>query len=295
MYFDGACGECMIDNTHVVVLSGSGRTMKPVPEMEAFGERFGFRFRAHEIGDANRSARVERPFDFIENNFLAGRVFTDWDDLNAQARAWCDKTNATHKRSLGATPRELFVADHAAMSRLPMHVPEVYELHHRVVDTEGYVNVRGNRYSVPYQLMGRDMEVRESKERIDVFDGPRRVASHRRVIESCDERITVAEHRPPRHEGVFVRQRLNEEKRLVMLLPEATDYVALLRTRGRGSLRDLRNLLRMHDEYPRPALVGALLEATHYGMTDLDRLERMVLRRIARDFFPGPERNDDDR
>jgi hypothetical protein len=28
-----------------------------------------------------------------------------------------------------------------------------------------------------------------------------------------------------------------------------------------------------------------------YGMTDLDRLERMVLRRIARDFFP---RNDDD-
>jgi hypothetical protein len=28
-----------------------------------------------------------------------------------------------------------------------------------------------------------------------------------------------------------------------------------------------------------------------YGMTDLDRLERMVLRRIARDFFP---RDDDD-
>jgi len=32
-----------------------------VPEMEAFGERFGFQFRAHELGDANRSGRVERP------------------------------------------------------------------------------------------------------------------------------------------------------------------------------------------------------------------------------------------
>jgi hypothetical protein len=42
-----------------VVLRGTGREMIPVPEMEAFGERFGFRFVAHQIGNANRSARVE--------------------------------------------------------------------------------------------------------------------------------------------------------------------------------------------------------------------------------------------
>ena len=51
-----------------------GREMIPVPEMAAFGERFGFQFVAHAIGNANRSARVERPFWFIENNFLAGRT-----------------------------------------------------------------------------------------------------------------------------------------------------------------------------------------------------------------------------
>jgi len=51
----------LIYNTHVVVLCGTGRQMIPVPEMEAFGERFGFQFRAHELGDANRSGRVERP------------------------------------------------------------------------------------------------------------------------------------------------------------------------------------------------------------------------------------------
>ena len=46
----------MIDNTHVVVLHGTGSQMVPVPEMAAFAERFGFRFEAHERGDANRSA-----------------------------------------------------------------------------------------------------------------------------------------------------------------------------------------------------------------------------------------------
>jgi hypothetical protein len=60
-YMSGAPARVMIDNTHVVVLRGSGRDMVPVPEMAAFGERFGFAFVAHAIGNANRSGRVERP------------------------------------------------------------------------------------------------------------------------------------------------------------------------------------------------------------------------------------------
>jgi transposase len=60
-YFGGVTTRTMIDNTHVVVLRGSGRDMVPVPEMAAFGERFGFQFVAHAIGNANRSGRVERP------------------------------------------------------------------------------------------------------------------------------------------------------------------------------------------------------------------------------------------
>jgi len=65
-YLAGACGVCLIDNTHVVVASGTGARMVPAPEMAAFAERFGFVFRAHEKGDANRSARVERPLSAKE-------------------------------------------------------------------------------------------------------------------------------------------------------------------------------------------------------------------------------------
>lgn len=124
-YFGGACSCCMIDNTHVVVLSGTGERMVPVPEMASFGERFGFAFAAHEVGDADRSGKVERPFHYIENNFLAGRDFSDFADLNAQLREWCDRVNATHRKHLHVSPRELFVTERAAMKPLPIHVPEV--------------------------------------------------------------------------------------------------------------------------------------------------------------------------
>ena len=74
-YLQGACETCLIDNTHLVVLKGTGRDMVPVPEMAAFADRYGFRFQAHAIGNANRSARVERSFRYIETNFLAAVPF----------------------------------------------------------------------------------------------------------------------------------------------------------------------------------------------------------------------------
>ena len=135
-YMSGVPERVMIDNTHVVVLRGTGREMVPVPEMEAFAERFGFRFAAHEIGDVNRSARVERPFSFIENNFLAGRTFTSWEDLNSQARQWCDRVNSTYKKHIRAVPRELFAVERLHLKPLPVWIPEVYRLHPRTVDVE---------------------------------------------------------------------------------------------------------------------------------------------------------------
>ncbi len=125
-YFGGATERVMIDNTHVVVLRGTGREMVPVPEMAGFAERLGFRFVAHALGHANRSARVERPFWFIENNFLAGRAFAGWDDLNQQARQWCDRVNATYKKHIRAVPRELFTVERLHLKPLPVWIPEVY-------------------------------------------------------------------------------------------------------------------------------------------------------------------------
>jgi transposase len=284
-YFAGAARRCMIDNTHVVVLSGTGKDMVPVPEMAAFAERFGFAFAAHEKGDANRSARVERPFDFVDNNFLAGRKFEDFADANRQAVVWCDKVNATHRKRLHASPCELFASEQPQLVPLPLWVPEVYQLHHRIVDVEGYVNVHGARYSAPYQLIGRQLEVRETEGEIQVFQGPRRVATHARIV-GAEGRSTLPEHRPPRGQAAPAGP-VEEERQLLAAAPEMATYVAALKKRahGRGTTA-LRRLLRMLREYPRAPFLDAVRAAEQYGLFDLDRLERMVLRGVAKDFFP---------
>jgi hypothetical protein len=293
-YFDGACGRCMVDNTNVVRLKGTGKDMVPVPEMACFGERFGTAFAAHEVGDANRSARVEGHFNFVQKNFFAGRTFCDWDDANAQARQWCDETNAKYSRKLHASRRELFATESLALKTLPDFVPEVYALHNRIVDAEGYINVRQNRYSAPYQLIGRQMEVRESNEHIDIFDGPRQVASHRRVVDPIDVRVSLPDHRPPRGEGRSKKGPAPEQMELCLVEPALAAYVAALtqHAHGRG-VRVLQRLLRMVREYPRQPLTDAVHEAEQFGLYDLNRLEQMILRRIVRDYFPTPDLDDE--
>ena len=57
------------------------------------------------------------------------------------------------------------------------------------------------------------------------------------------------------------------------------------RHRSATDPRTLRQLLRIVREYPRQSVVSAVADAARYGLFDLDRLERMVLRHIAREYF----------
>ena len=287
-YFAGACATCMIDNTNVVVLHGSGADAVITPEMVDFGRRFGFSFVAHAIGDANRSARVERRFHHAENNFLAGRTFADFSDVNTQAEAFCDRINRKTQRRLKATPLELFVAEQPALSQLPPVVPPVYQVAYRVVDVEGYIHLGGNKYSVPYELIGHQVEIRESLSQVRVCHGPREVATHARVQDKRGKRITDKQHRPSRSAAGRRRQQpIPEERSLRSADPLLDAYIDKLRKKspGRGAAA-VRRLHRMYSEYPAGAFMAALREAHKYGLLDLSRLEKMVLKALAGRLFP---------
>lgn len=294
-YFEGGCARTMIDNTHVVVLRGTGSSMVPVPEMAAFADRYGFDFVAHEKGDANRSARVEGPFSYIEGNFIPGRTFADWRDLNSQAVDWCDKVNSKYKRSLGAAPRELYAIEKPHLRSLPIWVPDVYLMYRRTVDTRGYVCLHDNRYSVPEDWIGREVEVRETKDQIIIDNGLRKRVIHERLIGSKGKRVTLKEHRRQRRRGR--KEPSAEEKALASTVPELGEYVNALKRRKARATSALQQMLRMVREYPRKPLLAAFREAAHYGLYELDRVERMILRRIADEYFllqpkPGGDDNE---
>jgi hypothetical protein len=171
------------------------------------------------------------------------------------------------------------------MKPLPIWVPTVYQLHHRIVDVEGYVNVLNNRYSVPYELIGHRVEVRETRDRIQVFEGHREVANHVKVF-GREQRVTEPSHRPPRGQGHQKAGPCREEVELLKVEPQLQGYIEVFRKRHPGrQLRLLKRLLSMVRDYPRQPFLAAIRTAQEYGMFDLERLDAMVLKRIATDYF----------
>jgi len=292
-FMDGSAGRCMVDNSNVVVASGSGAEAMIAPEMEAFGQIFGFEFVAHAIGDANRSARVERPFYYVERNFLPGRRFSSWENLNAQARAWCEQVaNQKPKRSLGMSPEAAYVLEKPCLLPLPAHLPPVYQAFTRIVDVEGYAYLDTNRYSVPERLIGKKVEVYKYPEQVKILFRHREVAEHPRLVGKRHGQSTLKAHRRPKRRQAY--QGPSDEERQLCGESEALNrYVAGLKKRspGRGVSR-LRRLLAMRRTYPRQAFLAAIEKALQYGLYDLHRLEHLILERVAGDFFqitPGDE------
>ncbi len=287
VYMQGCCEQCIIDNTSVMVVGGSGPTAIISPEMEAFGDMFGMRFVAHHIKEPNRKAMVERNFHFVENNFLAARFFKGWNDLNQQARDWCDKVaNKKPKRSLKAmSPDEVHMMEKPYLKPLPSHIVPVYQALPRIVDISGFVTVDTNRYSVPERLCGKKVEVIKSWEHIVVFHKNRKVAQHKRIIDDREAKIVAPGHHMPlfKKKGNYASR---EEKALTGRFNSLDDYVrGIKKHHYHCARRKLKHLCDLKNAYPFEPFKKAVEKALHYGLYDLKRLESIILTYVAGDFF----------
>ena len=233
-YISGACKNCMIDNTHVVVLRGTADARWcPLPRWRPLPNVMGFvsRHTKRAIPTARREWRG--PFTSSSTTFSRGASSPTGTSSTPRHEPGATRKNALFRKHLHAAPRELFATEKPTLEPLPEWVPEVYRLHQRIVDVEGSVCVHGHRYSVPYELIGRQVEVRETKDRVLVYRGPRELASHKKLLDSKPRRISDPAHRPPR--GIRLKRGpIEEERKLLAALPELDTYVSELKRRAPG-------------------------------------------------------------
>jgi hypothetical protein len=267
-YLGGAPERVMIDNTHVVVLRGTGREMVPVPEMAAFAERFGFQFVAHAIGDANRSARVERPFHSSRTTFWPAAPSQLGGSESAGAgvvRQGQLDLQETYPRGAARVVRGRAAASETAAGVDSGSLPAASAL----VDIEGYVGAeqqpllgsggvdRAPRGGARDQGQDRDSTRCPPHWSRTVRASPKPSTSGHAGRAPAAARPGIA--RPDPHP---------EEKAIVTAAPEIADYVAGLKQRSRKVVTlALRQLLRLVREYPREPLLAAVREAARMVFT----------------------------
>lgn len=131
---------------------------------------------------------------------LRNHQFFSLAEVNAAIRPLLDRLNDKLSRHLGANRRQLFEQlDKPALKLLPV-APYVYaEWKKCRAGLDYHVAIDKHYYSVPYQLLKRELWARITDRTIEVFHVGQRVASHVRTS-SNGKHSTLRDHMPAHHQ-----------------------------------------------------------------------------------------------
>jgi transposase len=271
---------CIIDNTNLARLYGSGAQALMCPEMAAFSQQFGFQFRCHAIDHPNRKAGEERSFFTVETNFLPGRTFQDWADLNQQALQWATvRMEHRPQGKAGLIPAKAFEYEQNFLIRLPPHLPAPYRIHDRDTDEYGYIALAGNYYWVP-GTRRQSLRVLEYSRQVRIYLARQCVAEYALPAWGLkNQRISPEGLPAPPHQPHNRRHSSQEEeKRLRSIAPAVGAYLEMaLATAGLQRHQFIRRLFALSQKMRPELLLKTLERATHYGITNLETLRRMAL------------------
>lgn len=160
-HFGGHTAEILYDRMRTVVIGSVEGKPRWNANFESFARHWGFEPRLCRPYRAQTKGKVESGVKYVKRNFLPGRTFRDLADFNAQLAAWQAEIadirihGTTHER-----PVDRFAREAPALVDTRGHPSYFQALRRsRVVAEDWLVAIDANRYSVPWRLIGKTVEV----------------------------------------------------------------------------------------------------------------------------------------
>lgn len=283
--------SCVIDNTSLAVLHGTGKEAVFHPEMTAFAKAYGFSWVAHEAGHSNRKAGKERDFWTIETNFFPGRTFTSIEDLNHQVFEWATQRYAHRPLSKSRLiPAVLFEQEKQELIKLPPYVEPPYQSHKRDIDQYGYVAFGANYYWVPGKSRGQVCVI-EYPGRMKIFP-PQKAPAIEYPLPAWNlknqkfspEGANVNPYEP-RH---IVKPCHEEEKRLRQSGQVCCEYLDFIKSSQSGVKQRsgfIRQLYALSKKMAPSLFIATLERALQYHVANIRTLARISSQLMQKDLY----------
>jgi hypothetical protein len=214
--------EVLVDNQKVAVQEHPPRG--PVQFAARFldvAQHYGFTPRACRPYRARTKGKDERMVGYIKQHFFVRyRRFESWAHLNQLAEQWLrEEADQRLHGTVKEIVAERFAREQPLLHPVPARRYDTSYYATRRVGWDGYVDVRGNRYSVPAALVGHTVVVRLGLDgTLRIYAGEHLVATHRlQPVEAGW--ATVPEHHTP-----LWQQTLQVEQRPLVVYAEVATW-----------------------------------------------------------------------
>lgn len=181
-WFGGVPEQVLVDNQRAAVLKHTPGQVRFNPGFKLLAKHYRFRPKACRPYRAQTKGKVERMVGYVKHHFFVRyRSFESWAQLNQQLIGWL--TDEADQRAHGTIKEVVatrFAREAPALQALPATRFETDYHETRKVAFDGYIDVRGNRYSVPIDQAGKAVSIRLSlSDTLRVFAGDTLIATHR--------------------------------------------------------------------------------------------------------------------
>jgi transposase len=221
---------------------------------------------------------------------LRNEQFFSLEELNVRVRELMADLNRRPMRKLGGVSRrELFERlDRPALQALPSTAFEVFEWRYVTVNMDYHVELDKHWYSVPYQLLRKELDARMTARTVELFYRGARVAAHARSSQP-HQHTTCPSHMPQGHrkmslglEGVMAWA--------ATVGPMAEAMVARVVAHNfipEQGWRSARGLQRLGETYGNERMEQACARALRFGARSYKSIEQML--KHGRDRLPLPD------
>src|SRR6266700_2814190 len=157
-YFGGLTKVALTDRMKSVLLEMEENKPRWNPRFADFMVSIGVAARVCKAYTPQTKGKVERTVSHVKKSLWGGVTFTDLDDLNRQAHAWCERINARVHRTTHARPVDR-LAEEKLLPFPQDFAWERFATEERKVTGDGYVSYDGVLYGLPgtLQLAGKQV------------------------------------------------------------------------------------------------------------------------------------------
>jgi transposase len=235
----------------------------PAPGYVRFAAHYGFRPDFCEAADPESKGMVENLVGYAKSDLvIPAGGWSDVTTANADAAAWCAEVNGRIHSEIVAIPEVRLATERNVLRPLPSLRPAVAPIAVRKVDRLRTIRYGCARYSVPGDLIGRQVELAVLAGELIISVGGTEVARHR-VVGPGEMSLTDGHYgRPARHPVRAIRPRSSAEIEFCSLGPVAESFLRAAAATGTPRLaHELAAIAELRRAYGAEALVAALERA----------------------------------
>jgi transposase len=227
-------------------------------------------------GKPRENLKIERPFYYLEKNFLGGRSFCNRDDLKNKLTDWLQNTNDQRiHRTTKQTPFSLYRQEYPFLQPLPKKHYDTSLSGYRIVNNESCVEWQGYFYVVPKQYMHQSCLVREDDGQVMIYDQTKGEIIRYPMAEKGSAGKYIG--RTPREQSDNYLRIKEIISRLESMGSVMEEYIAQVKMYKSNSFRHhLSRILQLKVNYQKEDILMAVSRALKYKVYESSSIENFL-------------------